>query len=83
MSGVVDPQQEPVLEPDPGRALDLNEQRVDRIPDPANLEMAAVERAVLDLGPVEISRDDPVTDEPLPAGVEGRRMGRRGRGGAR
>jgi hypothetical protein len=57
MGIVIDAKQQPILEPNPGRALDLNEQRVDVVPDPADLEVPAVERPILDLGTIEIGRD--------------------------
>ena len=51
---VIDPQRRAVLEPDAGRALDLDRQRLERIPDPADLQLLAIERAGLDGGAVVI-----------------------------
>src|SRR5262249_47022206 len=46
----------------PGRSLNLDEQRVDRILDPADLEVTTVERAVLDLRTIEIGCHHLVAD---------------------
>ena len=54
---VVDAQDGAVFEPDARRALDLREQHVDRVAQPADFQMPAVERAVLDLAAVVIRHD--------------------------
>src|SRR5262249_54918147 len=47
---VIDAKRGAVFQLDAGRALDRGEERVDRIPDPANLQMTTVERTVFDFG---------------------------------
>ncbi len=54
---VVDAQDGAVFQPDPRRALDLREQNVDLVVQVADLQMPAVERAVLDLGAGVIGHD--------------------------
>ena len=53
---VVEPQQLAVVELDARRALDLREERVDRILHLADFQTLAGERAVLDLVAVEIAK---------------------------
>ena len=62
---VVDAQHRAVLELDARRALDVDEEGVDRILEPADLQMPPVERAVLDLRAVVIEHAllaDPAVD---------------------
>ena len=47
---IADPDGAAAAQPDPARALDLQKECVDRIVDPKQLETAAGERAILDLG---------------------------------
>ena len=54
---VVDAQDRAVFQPDPGRALNLREQHVDLAAQPADFQMPAVERALLDLAAVVIRHD--------------------------
>ena len=54
---VVDAQNGAVFQPDAGRALNLREQHVDLAAQPADFQMPAVERAVLDLAAVVIGHD--------------------------
>ena len=60
----------------PARALDLQEEELDRIRRPGDFEAAPGERAVLDLGALVIGDDDPVLEA-----AAARRPGRRGGGG--
>ena len=64
MGRVVDAQDQAVLEPHPRRALDVDRERRDRILEPADFEMPAVERALLDLAAVEVRRDGAVRGAP-------------------
>ncbi len=57
MAVVIDPDDQAVLEPHARRALDLDEQRIGRVLDPADLEMLPVEHPVLDLGAVVIGHE--------------------------
>ena len=54
---VVDPQRRAVLEDHARRALDLNRQRLERIPEPADFELLAVERARFDGAAIVIGHD--------------------------
>jgi hypothetical protein len=54
---VVDPQRGAVLEDHARRALDLNRQRLERIPEPADFELLAVERACFDGAAIVIGHD--------------------------
>ena len=51
---IVDAQHGAVFQPHARRSLDVDEERFDRILEPADLQLAPVERAVLDLGTIEI-----------------------------
>ena len=52
MGIVIDAQNGAVFQPDAGRALDLRKQHVDLAAQPADFQMPAVERAILDLAAV-------------------------------
>ena len=54
---VIDAQDGAVFQPDPRRALNLREQHVDLTAQPANFQMPAVERAILDLAAIVIGHD--------------------------
>src|SRR5579871_1217196 len=54
VSVVVDAQHGTVFEPDPRRALDLDEQRVGSAADPADFQVAAVEGAVFDFATIVV-----------------------------
>src|SRR5262249_15620375 len=54
---VVDAQRGAILQDHARRALDLDRQRLERIPEPADLELLTVEHAFLDRGTVVIGND--------------------------
>ena len=54
---VIDAQDGTVLQPDPRRALDLREQNIDLIVQIEDLNVLAIERAVLDLAAVVVRHD--------------------------
>ena len=76
LPGIADPHHSAVGQAQPARALDLEEEEVDRVGGPGDFEAAAGERPVLDLGALVIRDDDPVL-EPAAA----RRSGGLGGGG--
>src|ERR1700681_512257 len=51
---VIDGRRRAVLEPDPCRALDLREQQIGLVLEPAEFESAPGNRAVFDLGPIVV-----------------------------
>ena len=62
MGVVIDAHGRAILEADPRRALNLREQQIRLIPEPAEFEASAGNRAVLDLGPVVIGHELAATD---------------------
>src|SRR5215472_6595056 len=64
MRVVVDAQNGAVFQSDPRRALDLRKQHVDLAAQPANLQMPAVERTVLDLATVVVRQELAAADTP-------------------
>ena len=72
LAGIADPHDAPVGQPDPPRALDLDEEQFDRVGGPGELEALAGERPVLDLGAGEIKHAGAgLVDPPAPAGAVG------------
>src|SRR5262249_9234531 len=61
---VVDTKDGPILQPDPGRTLNLREQNVDLVVQVTDFEMPAVERAILDLAAIVIGHDLAAADAP-------------------
>ena len=61
---VADPQGQPVLQSHASRALNLDGERDDRVAQPADLQMPAVERAVLDLAAIEIRHQPAIRQAP-------------------
>ena len=62
MRVVIDAQDGAVFQSDAGRSLDLREQHVDLAAQPADFQMPAVERAILDLGAIVIGHDFAAAD---------------------
>src|ERR1700674_1691221 len=69
---IADAQRQSILQPYAGRALYMNREGGDRIPQPTDLQMASVECPVLDLATVEIRHQRAVPHTPLDLALVGK-----------